>query len=109
MEAYNSVYNYDLIGLVETHLDITVDEERLSLDGYSLHRNNHPQNIKRGGVGLYVKDSLPSKTRPDFVTVPECIVCEIQVLEQTYEVEDGTKFSRLMRQIQALSNLPSFG
>ena len=57
MEAYNSVYNYDLIGLVETHLDSTVDEERLSLDGYSLHRNDHPQNIKRCGVGLYVKDS----------------------------------------------------
>ena len=63
MEAYNSVYNYDLIGLVETQLDSTVDEEILSLDVYSLHRNDHPQNIKRGGVGLYVKDSLPSKSR----------------------------------------------
>ena len=26
MEAYNSVYNYDLIGIVETHQDSTVDD-----------------------------------------------------------------------------------
>ena len=84
IEAYNSVYNYDLIGIVETHLDGTVDEERLSLDGYSLHKNNHPQNVKRGGVGLYVKDSLPSKHRPDLVTLPECVVCELQINRKKY-------------------------
>ena len=84
MEAYNSVYNYDLIRIVETHLDSTVDEERLSLDGFSLHINDHPQNIKRGGVGLCVKDSLPSKNHPDLGTVPECIVCEIEVNNRKY-------------------------
>ena len=35
MEAYSSVYNYDLIGIVGTHLDSTVDEEKLSLNGYT--------------------------------------------------------------------------
>ena len=35
IEAYNSVYNYDLIGIVETHLDSTVDESKLDLTGYS--------------------------------------------------------------------------
>ena len=84
MEAYNSVYNYDLIGIVETHLDSTIDEERLALDGYSFHKENHPQNVKRGGVGLYVKDSLPSKNRPDLVTLPECVVCEIQLKRKKY-------------------------
>ena len=70
--------------VVETHLDTTAEEERLSLDGYSLHKNNHPQNVKRGGVGLYVKDSLPSKTRLDLVTLPECVVCEIQLSRKKY-------------------------
>ena len=84
MEAYNSVYNYDLIGIVETHLDSTIDEERLALDGYSFHKENHPQNVKRGGVGLYVKDSLPSKNRPDLVTLPECVVCEIKLKRKKY-------------------------
>ena len=35
IEAYNSVHNYDLIGIVETHLDSTVEEDRLALNGYT--------------------------------------------------------------------------
>ncbi len=84
IEAYNSVLNYDLIGIVETHLDSTVDEEGLSIDGYSFIKANHPQNVKRGGVGLYIKDSLPSKNRPDLVTLPECIVYEIHINRKKY-------------------------
>ena len=36
IEAYNSVYKYDMIGITETHLDSTFDNDRLSLDGSSL-------------------------------------------------------------------------
>ena len=79
IEAYNSVYNYDLIGIVETHLDSTIDEGRLAIDGYTFVKSNHPQNVKRGGVGHYIKDSLPSRDRSDLVTFPECIVREVQV------------------------------
>ena len=79
IEAYNSVYKYDMIGITETHLDSTVDNDRLSPDGYSFMRNDHPQNVKRGGVGLYIKETLPSKERSDLVTLPECIICEIQL------------------------------
>ena len=43
IEAYNSVCNYNLIGIVETHLDSTVDEDRLALDGYTFYKKNHPQ------------------------------------------------------------------
>ena len=84
IEAYNSLYNYDLIGIVETHIDSTVDKDKLAMDGYTLHEANHPQNIKRGGVGLYIKDSLPSKNRSDQVTLPECVVCEIQLNRKKY-------------------------
>ena len=73
IEAYNSVYNYDLIGIVETHLDSTVDEDRLALDGYTFIMENHPQNVKRGGVELYIEDALPSKNCPDLVTLLQCI------------------------------------
>ena len=34
LEAYNSVFSYDLIGIVETHIDSTGDEDKLALDGY---------------------------------------------------------------------------
>ena len=35
IEAFNSVYKHDLIGIVETHLDSTFDDGRLTLDGYN--------------------------------------------------------------------------
>ena len=40
--------------------------------------------MKRGGVGLYVKDSLPTTERIDLVTLPECVVCEIQLNRKKY-------------------------
>ena len=84
IEAYNSVFNYDLIGIVETHLDSTVEKDKLALNGYSFIKANHPQNVKRGGVGLHIKDSLPSKNRSDLVTLPECIAYEIQLNRKKY-------------------------
>ena len=78
------MYNYEIIGIVEIHLDSTVEEDRLALDGYSFINENHPQNVKRGGVGLYIKDSLTSKNRSDLVTLPECIVYEIQLSRKKY-------------------------
>ena len=84
MEAYNSVYNYDLIGIVETHLDTTVDESKLAIDGYTFIKSNQPQNLKRGGVGLYIKETFPAKERSDLETLPECIVCEIQIKRKKY-------------------------
>ena len=35
LEDYNSVHKYDLIGIVETHLDTTINVARLVLDGYT--------------------------------------------------------------------------
>ena len=61
-----------------------MEEDRLALDGYSFVKDNHPQNVKRGGVALYIKDSLASKNRSDLVTLPECIVYEIQVNRKKY-------------------------
>ena len=84
LEAYNSVFSYDLIGIVETHIDSTVDEDKLALGGYRFIKNNHPQDIKRGCVGLYVKESLPSKDCFDLVTLPECVVSEIQMNRKKY-------------------------
>ena len=84
IEAYNSVHNYDLIGIVETHLDSTVDESKLTLDGYSFLKNSHPQKIKRGGVGVYYKETFPAKQRHDLQNLPECIVCEFQLNRKKY-------------------------
>ena len=84
IEAYNAVYSYDLIGKIETHLDSTVNEDKLALDRYKFIKNNHPQNVKKGGVGLYIKKSFPSKDRFYLVTLPECVVSEIPIDRKKY-------------------------
>ena len=98
IEAYNSVFSYDLIAIAETHIDSTIDEGRLALDGYSFIKGNHPRNVKKGGVGLYVKDSLPSKPRSDLVILPECIVHEIQLSKKS-------TFSLLFIEVPAKTSL----
>ena len=53
-----------MTGIVETHLDDTIDKDRLVLKGYDLIKCNQPLNFKRGGVGLYIRESIPKKERP---------------------------------------------
>ena len=65
IEAYKSICKYDLLGIVETHLDNCIDQKRLAVKGYDLIACNHPSNIKRDGVGLCIKESLSKKHRPD--------------------------------------------
>ena len=59
LKAYISVYKYDFICLSETYLDSTTPDNLLEIDGYNLVRADHPDNIKRGGVCIYYKESLP--------------------------------------------------
>ena len=84
IEAYNSIYNYDLIGVMETHLDSTFEDSKLMLNGYTFIKDNNSLDVKRGGVGLFKKDSFPATNRPDIAIIPECIVCEIQVNQKKY-------------------------
>ena len=60
LEAYNTVHSYDLICLSETWLDSTtsIKSTDLSLKGYNLHRVDDPDNVKKGGVCVYYKETL---------------------------------------------------
>ena len=53
------MYKHDFICLLETYLDSTIPDSLLELDGYNLVHTDHPNNIKRGGVCIYYKESLP--------------------------------------------------
>ena len=63
LKAYNAIYKYDFICLSETYLDSSIpsDHVSLELEGYKLVRADHPNNVKRGGVCIYYKESLPVK------------------------------------------------
>ena len=78
LEAYNSIFKYDLICLGETYLDSSfpLDDSNLILNGYNLIRADHPQNVKRGGVCIYYKDSLPLRVL-NVCPLSECLLIEV--------------------------------
>ena len=61
LEGYINVNDIDIICLSETFLDssIPIDDNRLSIPGYSMMRVDHPSNTKRCGLCLYYKEHLP--------------------------------------------------
>ena len=59
LKAYTSMYKYDFICLSETYLDSSTPDSLLEIEGYNLIRADHPDSIKRSGVCIYYKESLP--------------------------------------------------
>ena len=59
MKAHNSTYIYNFICLSEKYLDSSIPDSLLNIEGYNVVRADHPDNIKRGGVCIYYKESLP--------------------------------------------------
>ena len=59
LKAYNSLYKHDSICLSETYLDSSITDEEVKIKDYKLIHADHPDNIKRGGVCIYHKESLP--------------------------------------------------
>ena len=55
------------------------DDPRLSLDGYSLLRADHPSDTKRGGVCILYKNHLPLIQKLGMSSLNECLVCELKV------------------------------
>ena len=81
LEGYINVNDIDIICLSETFLDssIPIDDNRLSIPGYSMMRADHPSNTKRGGVCLYYKEHLPIIRRDYMSNLKECLVTGITV------------------------------
>ena len=53
------MYKHDFICLSETYLVSSTPDDLPKIDGYNLVRADHPSNIKRNGVCIYYKQSLP--------------------------------------------------
>ena len=80
LEAYVTANKFDIICLSETFLNSTFlnDDLRLSLNGYSLLRADHPSDTKKGGVCIFYKDHLPISLKPNLIILNECLVCEFK-------------------------------
>ena len=77
IKAHNSLFNYDLISICETCLNDTVELPETLLDEYIFVPANNPGNTRRGGVGLFYKNSLPVVIRND-LSFDESIVVELK-------------------------------
>ena len=79
-QAFNLVHKFDILCILETHLDSSVskDDNGLSIQGYSLIRADHPSNTKRGGVCIYYNDKISVKQMGN-ISLPECLACEIVI------------------------------
>ena len=81
LQAYNSIFHYDLMVLSETYLNKTVKNEDIIIDGFSteIFRSDHPSGDKQGGVCVYFKGNLPVKRRKDLEILQETVICEISL------------------------------
>ena len=78
VKACISIYKYDFICSSETYLDSSVPDSLLEIDGYDLICSDHPNDVKRGGVCIYYKESLPVRA----INIP--FLKEALLLEMAY-------------------------
>ena len=69
--------------LSETYLDSSIlkDDNNLEISGYNLYRKDHLLSIKRGGICICYKISLPLKIK-DIHYLQECINFEIEIKDK---------------------------
>ena len=77
IEAHNSCFNYDLISICETSLNDSVKWPETLLDEYTFVPVNNTTNTRRGGVGLFYKNSLRLIIR-NSLSFGESIVVEVK-------------------------------
>ena len=80
LQAYNAIHDFDMICLSESYLDSTVssDNDNLYIRDYKLVRADHPGNIKRGGVCVYFKESLPVSCLAN-PYLKECLIFDVSI------------------------------
>ena len=62
---FNTNKGMNVIGLSETHLDATISDSEIMIDGYKLYRRDRGNNSRAGGVVVYISESLPAIRRND--------------------------------------------
>ena len=83
LEAYNAVNKIDIICLSESFLDssILTENNNLKINGYKMVRANHPNNVKRGGVYVYVRESLPVHNFSNSY-LSKCLTLEVTISKE---------------------------
>ena len=67
-----------MICLSESYLDLPVSSNNLYIKDYKLVRADYPGNLKRGGVCVYFKESLPVSCLCN-PYLKECLILEASI------------------------------
>ena len=80
LEAFYTINKFDIICVCESYLDSTFSSgnEDINIKGYKLARADHSNNIKRGGVCAYFRESLPVREITNH-HLSECLVLEVSL------------------------------
>ena len=83
LQVYNAINRSDIICSSETYLDnfYHTDDDQLTFPWQNLITADNRNNIKRGGVCIYHRDSLPVKVI-NLNILNECLVCELSLGSQ---------------------------
>ena len=79
LEAFLCVHDFDIVILGESYLTSKIDENELSIDGYSFQRCDNPDDVSRGGIMIYHKSSLPCTFKPELTKLKETLVLQVKV------------------------------
>lgn len=76
MDAFLKNHNFYNICLSKILLGLTVpiNHENITIDWYSILKAKHPNDTKRGGAGMFFKESLPLIKRIDSTIRKECFL-----------------------------------
>ena len=95
LRAYVAIEKFDVVCLSETYLDSSnlSNDDNFYLPDYNLVRADHRSNVKKGGICLYFKDSLPLK------------VLDIQLLQKSinFEIKIFVKICNFISLYRSLS------
>ena len=77
LEAYKAVNKFDIICLSESFVDssILTENNNLKNNGYKMVRADDPNNVKKGGMCAYVRDSLPVRN----LSNSYCLTLEVNI------------------------------
>ena len=78
-EAFLTVNDFDIVALSETHITSRINDEDVAIDGYTLIRFDHPDDISRGGVAVYYKFHISLILKPELTNLSEILVFQVQV------------------------------
>ena len=80
LEAYNTVNKLDIICLLESflHSSILTENSNLKISWHKMVRTDHPNNLKRGCVCAYIRESLPVRNFSNSY-LSECLTLEVTI------------------------------